>query len=132
MESRSFLSLIFCLFVLAACGPVLDDGGDYTTHVHNNGSTTYWHNKNVTADTVPDRVKAQAILEEDLAACGYTVRDQNRWAAANDPVSNEQGDVVDHRGVDREDAPLPKTYEVADCMDKKGWVKLRHYYTAPY
>jgi hypothetical protein len=94
--------------------------------------TNYWYPTQVTADNMPDPIKKQKMLEDDLVACGYEVRDHRRWAAADDPVSNSQGDVVDHHGVNRSDTDLPDTFELTECMTDKGWVRLKHYYTAPY
>lgn len=92
----------------------------------------YFYQTHVTADNTPDIVKAQDILEQDLVACGYEVRDHNRWARMNDPVSTSEGHVVDDNGTPREDTPLPTVYELSDCMEGKGWVRLKHYYTTPY
>jgi hypothetical protein len=94
--------------------------------------TNYWYPKQVTADNAPDPVKEQQLLEDDMVACGYQVRDHRRWAAADDPVSNSGGDVVDHQGVNRSDTSLPTTFQLSECMEAKGWVRLKHYYTAPY
>ena len=94
--------------------------------------TNYWHQKYVTADNVPDIIKAQDLLEQDLAACGYEKTARNYMAKMNDPVSTDEGHVVDKKGTSRRKTALPVSYSVRDCMDGRGWVQLRHYYTTPY
>ncbi len=134
MDSKYLL--IFCTAIyLSACSW----GGDSAAELPKNDKgydddaiTNYWYPTHVTADNAPDPIKSQQILENDLVACGYEVRDHRRWAAANDPVSNSQGDVVDHKGVNRSETSLPTTFELSECMESKGWVRLKHYYTAPY
>lgn len=132
MESRRFLPILFIL-AFAACSP---DGGG--TGVANNWKlgpepeTNYWHQKYVTADNTPNILKAQDILEEDLAACGYEKRARNYMAKMDDPVSTPDGHVVDEKGKPRSKTPLPTSYTVRQCMEEKGWVKLKHYYTTPY
>ncbi len=95
-------------------------------------ATFYWHNMRMTADTVPDIQKSQDFLEQDLSACTLEVRDRTRWIDANDPVSTKDGHVVDEKGTPREYSDLPNVYELSQCMEKRGWVKLQHYYTIPY
>lgn len=94
--------------------------------------TNYWHPRFVTADNTPDIIKAQDILEEDLTACGYEKGARNYMAKANDPVSTEKGHVVDNKGTARKKTPLPTSYSVRECMEGRGWVKLKSYYTTPY
>lgn len=125
MDSKIFATLALCIS-LAACVPPASNG------VFGNEYTGYWHQTRLTADNVPDIVKAQDFLEQDLAACGYEKRARNHMAAHNDPVSTEDGHVVDEKGTDRKEAGLPTSYEVRDCMERKGWVQLKHYYTIPY
>lgn len=144
MESRRIIPFLI-LFALVACSP--DGGGSGVFNNDGSGSsssssgsvfgskkeTHYWHQQNVTADNVPDIIKAQDILEEDLAACGYEKRARNYMAKNNDPVSTrEDGHVVDEKGKARRKTPLPTNYSVRDCMEEKGWIKLKHYYTTPY
>ena len=105
----------------------------------NNADTFYWHNTAQQADTVPDQITAQNILEQALAECAVETRAHTIMARNNDPVSTSSvnpfkgsGDVVDEDGTDREFTDLPTTYQLEDCMKKRNWVKLKHYYTAPY
>ncbi len=124
------IALSFLL--LAACADSDPQPPEYTHDQAASGDIFYWHNTKVTADTVPDILKAQDILERDMAACQYDTRARNHWAQLNDPVSTPDGHVVDEMGAPREETPLPLTYEVTDCMKKRGWVRLEHYYTVPY
>jgi len=123
MDSKILVALT-ALLGLAAC-----QAGTVTW---SDSNTTYWHQTHITADNTPDVLRAQDFLEKDLAACSYEVRARNHWARNNDPVSTPDGQVVDAKGTAREDTPLPTTYELWQCMDGKGWVKLKHYYTVPY
>ncbi len=92
----------------------------------------YWYPTHVTADNTPDILHAQDFLEQDLAECGYEVQQRNHLAKVNDPVSTSDGHVVDEKGTARSDTWLPTDYALWQCMDAKGWVKLKHYYTVPY
>lgn len=127
---KNLLPLIL-LALLAGC-TTFKETVDSLPQAGSDPVTFYWHNKRLTADTVPDIVKAQAILEDDLTACGYEVFDRRRWMRVNDPVSTKEGHVVDEKGTPRDETELPTTYELSQCMEKKGWVKLDHYYTIPY
>ena len=124
MDSKLLWALA-ALLGLAACQPA-------GTITWNDGTTTYWYQEHITADNAPDVVKSQDLLEKDLAQCGYLTRVRNHYATLNDPVSTADGHVVDEKGKAREDAPLPTVYEVSACMESKGWVRLKHYYTTPY
>ncbi len=145
MESRRFIPFLIILALAACQSP--DGGGTGILNGSSSGAsssgssgfgfrspeTNYWHQQNVTADNVPNIIKAQDILEYDLAACGYEKRARNYMAKMNDPVStNDKGDVVDEKGEARRKTPLPTSYTVRQCMEEKGWVKLKHYYTTPY
>ena len=95
-------------------------------------TTFYWHNTRQQADTVPDPVNAQRLLESDLGDCVVKTEALNKMAQVNTPVSTYRGEVVDKIGTDRAETDLPSVYQLEDCMAPKGWVKLDHYYTAPY
>jgi hypothetical protein len=136
----SFVIALLLFFTLAACTPAPDGTGVFdgpsdsntATSTDSDGETSYWHQKYITADNVPNILKAQDLLEEDLVACGYEKRGRDHFAKMNDPVSTRDGHVVDNKGKARSKTPLPTTYSVRDCMESKGWVKLRSYYTTPY
>ena len=123
---KNLLAVAFLLLGLNACAEIEQN------LPRDEPATFYWHNKKMTADTVPDITKAQDFLEQDLSACTLEVRDRLRWIAANDPVSTKDGHVVDEKGTPREYTDLPTNYELSQCMEKHGWVKLEHYYTIPY
>jgi len=139
MDSKIFTALCLVL-LLSGCFGWGDSSGAPTPvpePAHDKGyaddsSIGYWYQKHITADNTPDIIKSQDILEKDLAACGYEVRARNHWARVNNPVSTPDGHVVDSKGTAREDTPLPTTYELSGCMERKGWVRLKHYYTTPY
>lgn len=133
MDSKPF-SVFWLLVLLAGCTGYATD---VSTPENNKGypdsaNVTYWHPTRVTSDNTPNIVKAQEMLEDDLVACGYELRDHRRWAINNDPVSNENGQVVRKKGVLRAETILPTTYELSACMNGKGWVRLKEYYQTPY
>lgn len=131
MDSKPFAALCV-LLLLCGCGSDEVAGVKNDKGYGDNTTVGYWHSTRLTADNAPDPVKTQRILEDDLVACGYEVRDYSRWARNNNIVSDPNGNVVDQQGVYRSDTSLPETYEISDCMERKGWVRLKHYYTAPY
>lgn len=94
--------------------------------------TFYWRQTKLHPDTVPDVISAQALLEDDMAACVAETNAHNTMAALNDPVSTDMGAVVNEKGTDRDLTDLPDVYTVQDCMNKHGWTKVKHYYTIPY
>lgn len=125
MDSKIFIALA-ALVAFTACQPA-------GTTVSTDSNVSYWHQTRITADNAPDVVKAQDILESDLTECGFKTRMRNHLADVNDPVSTVDGHVVDEKGKSRaNDTTLPTLYQVSRCMDDKGWVRLKHYYTTPY
>jgi hypothetical protein len=129
MDSKRILPIL-AILLLAACTSATGGNSPWD---YGKKDTYYWYQRNITADNVPNIIKAQDILEEDLMACGYEKRARNYMAAMNDPISTpNDGQVVDEQGAARDDTPLPVTYRVRDCMDRKGWVPLKHYYSQPY
>ncbi len=134
MDSKIFAAVCLSFVLCLPLGACVNRDSDDVPHDRGAGNNPvgYWFPTHVTADNTPDILKAQDFLEQDLAECKYEARERNHLASVDDPVSTPQGHVVDHKGTPRDDTWLPTHYQLWQCMDAKGWVKLKHYYTVPY